>query len=68
MWIATQATCGQDNMPRGGAYILPTTAGVWQRTTALVTRASAEDGVNSAVLAPCAPYVNDATQNVSVVG
>eukprot|EP01052_Picozoa_sp_SAG31_P019973 SAG31_NODE_1481_length_8176_cov_3.282531_2_plen_357_part_00 len=31
-----------------------------------MTRASAIDGVNSAVLAPCGPHVNDAVQNFTV--
>ena len=62
-----QATCGPDNMPRGGGYILPTSASVAADTgVPLVTRSSAADGANSPVLAPCAPYVNDAIQNVSI--
>ena len=62
-----QATCGPDNMPRG-AYILPTSARAAGAGggAALVTRASAADGVNSAVLMPCGPYVNDATQNFTL--
>ena len=62
-----QATCGADNMPRG-AFILPTSASVRQDNhTAVVTRSSAIDGVNSAVLTTCnQPYVNDASQNISI--
>jgi hypothetical protein len=60
-----QATCGPDNMPRG-AYILPTSAHVTAAGVGVVSRSSAADGVNSAVLAPCGPYINDATQNVSL--
>ena len=41
-----QATCGPDNMPRG-AYILPTSARAADGGAALVTRASAADGINS---------------------
>ena len=33
---------------------------------ATVTRSSARDGVNSAVLARCSPFVNDATQNFTL--
>jgi hypothetical protein len=61
-----QATCGPDNMPRGG-YILPTSAAVNSEAgAAVLSRSSAIDGVNSAILAPCAPHVNDATQNVTL--
>lgn len=60
-----QPTCGADNMPRGGAYVLPTSAKE-AAGGALVTRASAVDGVNSAVLSPCGPYINDATQNFTL--
>lgn len=61
-----QATCGPDNMPRGG-YILPTTATVAaDGKSVIVTRSSAVSGVNSAVVAPCAPYVNDGVQNVTL--
>jgi hypothetical protein len=59
-----QATCGPDNMPRG-SYILPTSARVIG-DIGLVTRSSQADGINSAVLAPCGPYVNDATQNLTL--
>ena len=52
-------------MPRG-AYILPTTASVKGATTAVVTRSSAKDGANSAIMAACAPYVNEGTQNVTI--
>jgi hypothetical protein len=60
-----QPTCGPDNMPRGG-YVLPTSASVAAGSFGLVTRASAADGVNSAVLAPCGEYINDATQNFTL--
>lgn len=60
-----QATCGPDNMPRG-SYILPTSAHVTTAGVGVVSRSSAADGVNSAVLAPCGPYTNDATQNISL--
>ena len=61
-----QATCGPDNMPRGG-YILPTTATLApDGQSVTVTRSSARSGVNSAVVATCAPYVNDGVQNVTV--
>ena len=59
-----QPTCGPDNMPRGGAYLLPTSAKD-VAGGALVTRSSAADGVNSAVLSPCGPYLLRSPINVS---